>query len=94
MSAEPEALVSAYEALRSHVLVGAASHAGLVVLLRQGVAAWMAGRLALTGNHPACACPAPAAAGTRTLLGGEEMHAALVQVLTSMALAAQGEVGV
>ena len=95
MSGEAEASVRAYEALRSHVLAGssAASHAGLVVLLRQGVAAWMARRLALTGNPPAFACPAPAAPGTTALLGGEQIPAAIVRVLASMALAAQREVG-
>jgi hypothetical protein len=89
MSGEAEASVRAYEALRSHVLAGssAASHAGLLVLLRQGVAAWMARRLA-------CACPAPAAERTTTLLVGEEIHAALVRVLASMALGAQQEVRV
>lgn len=77
----------AYEALRSHVLAGAGtgSHAGLVVLLRQGVAAWMARRVA-------CACPAPATAGATTRIKGEEIHAAIVRVLASMALAVQPEV--
>ena len=83
-SDEAEACVRAYEALRSHALAGAGSHAGLIVLLRQGVAAWMARRLA-------CTCPAPAAARTTTLLVGEEIDAALVRVLASMALAAQQE---
>jgi hypothetical protein len=89
MSGEAEASVTAYEALRGHVLAGSSvgTHAGLVVLLRQGVAAWMARRLA-------CACPAPAAARTTTLLVGEEIHAAIVRVLASMALAAQREVRV
>jgi hypothetical protein len=84
MSDDAEASVTAYEALRSHVLAGssAGNHAGLIVLLRQGVAAWMARRLA-------CAGPAPAVARTTTLLVGEEIHAALVRVLASMALAAQ-----
>jgi hypothetical protein len=89
MSGEAEACVRAYEALRSHVLAGssAGTQAGLVVLLRQGVAAWMARRLA-------CACPARAAARTTTLLVGEEIPAAIVRVLASMALAAQREVRV
>jgi hypothetical protein len=87
ISDDAEACVTAYEALRSHVLAGAGSHAGLVVLLRQGVAAWMT-------RHLACACPAPAAARTTTLLVGEEIHAAIVRVLASMALAAQREVRV
>ncbi|MGH8578015.1 MAG: hypothetical protein ACREXJ_14125, partial [Gammaproteobacteria bacterium] len=73
-----------YEALRAHVLTGstAGSHAGLVVLLRQGVAAWMA-------RCSACSSPAPAAAHTATPLVGDEIHAAIVRVLASMALAGQ-----
>lgn len=83
---DAEAAVTAYEALRNHVLVGSStgSHAGLVVLLRQGVAAWMARRLA-------CACPAPTVARTTTRIKGEDIHAAIVRVLASMALAAQPE---
>ena len=40
--------VSAYEALRTHVLTGStlSRPAGLVVLLRQGMAAWPASRTA------------------------------------------------
>ena len=47
MRDDAQACVRAYEALRSHVLAGAntASHAGLIVLLRQGVAAWMSAAL-------------------------------------------------
>ena len=86
MSGQAEASVTAYEALPSHVLAGssAGSPAGLLVLLRQGMAAWMAHRLALTANHAACACAAPAAARTTTLLVGEEIHAAIVGVLASL----------
>ena len=86
MRDDAQACVRAYEALRSHVLAGAntASHAGLIVLLRQGVAAWMARR-------SACTFPAPAAPRTTTLLVGEEIHAAIVRVWASMALAAQPE---
>jgi hypothetical protein len=86
MRDDAQACVRAYEALRSHVLAGAntASPAGLIVLLRQGVAAWMARR-------SACTYPAPAAARTPTLLVGEEIHAAIVRVWASMALAAQQE---
>jgi hypothetical protein len=83
---DAQACVRAYEALRSHVLAGAntASHAGLIVLLRQGVAAWMVRRSACTG-------PAPAAPRTTTLLVGEQIDNAIVRVLASMALAAQPE---
>ena len=82
MSEEAQASVTAYEALRGHVLAGTGSHAGLLVLLRQGVAAWMASRWA-------CSDPAPAVARTSTLIKGEAMPAAMVRVLASMALAAQ-----
>jgi hypothetical protein len=76
----------AYEALRHHVLAGAgtAGDAALVVLLRQGVAAWIVRRLA-------CGGPA-AAARTSTLIAAQESHAGIVRVLASMALAAQQEV--
>ncbi len=85
ISDEAQASVRAYEALRGHVLAGASaggSHAGLVLLLRQGVAAWMARRLT---------CAAPAAACTNARLVGEEIHAGVVRVLASMAMAAQQE---
>jgi hypothetical protein len=84
---DAHASVRAYEALRGHVLAGAhtAGDAGLLVVLRQGVAAWMARRVT-------CACPAPAAARTSTQLAGQEIHAGIVRVLASMALAAQQEV--
>ena len=86
ISDDAQGAVRAYEALRRHVLAGAntGSDAGLVVLLRQGVAAWMARRLA-------CAGPA-AAARTSTVIDGQEIHAGIVRVLASMALAAQQEV--
>jgi hypothetical protein len=86
-SDDAQGAVRAYEALRRHVLAGAniAGDAALVLLLRQGVAGWMARRLA-------CAGPPPAAACTSTRATGEEIHACIVRVLASMALAAQQEV--
>lgn len=86
ISDDAQGAVRAYEALRRHVLAGAstAGDAGLVLLLRQGVAAWMARRLA-------CAGPA-AAARTSTVIAGQETHAGIVRVLASMALAVQQEV--
>ena len=91
MSEDAQASVRAYEALRSHVLCGAGSHVGLLVLLRQGVAAWIARRLACSGPAPAAV---PIAARTTTRIKGEEIHAAIVRVLASMALAAQPELRV
>lgn len=83
MTDDADAPATAYEALRAHVLTGstAGSH---VVLLRQGVAAWMA-------HCSACSSPAPTAAHTATPLVGDEIHAAIVRVLASMALAGQQE---
>ena len=74
--------VSAYEALRAHVLTGStlSRPAGLVVLLRQGVAAWWARRWACSS----AASPAPRSATPQV---ANEMQVALVQVLVSMALA-------
>lgn len=83
---DAQGAVRAYEALRCYVLGGASSagDAALVVLLRQGVAAWMARR-------SACAGPA-AAPRTSTAIAGQEIHAGIVRVLASMVLAAQQEV--
>jgi hypothetical protein len=75
-----EACVSGYEALRAQVLgLGRASGtcAGLLVLLGQGVAAWIAHR------SPAPEPPLPTASSPLV----DERHAALVRVLASMALA-------
>jgi|TARA_B100001971_G_C17818433_1_gene347701 hypothetical protein len=74
--------VSAYEALRTHVLTGStlSRPAGLVVLLRQGMAAWWARR----GACSPAAWPAPR---TATPQVADEMQVALVQILVSMALA-------
>ena len=74
-----------YEALRHRVLTGAAfgGAGGLVVLLRDGLAAWMA-------HGPAGAAPVEAAGPARrgtTPLVSDEIHAAVVRVLASMALA-------
>jgi hypothetical protein len=93
MSDQTEALQTAYEVLRNHVLTSASAsaggHAGLVVLLRQGLAAWMARRFA-------CVDPAPIATRTSTpctstsLLSGA-IHADIVRVLASMVLPPQPE---
>lgn len=83
---DAQGAVKAYEALRHHVLAGANTgcDAAVVVLLRQGVAGWMTRRLAHAG--------AAAVARTSTVIAGQEIHAGIVRVLASMALAAQQEV--
>jgi hypothetical protein len=74
-----------YEALRRRVLTGAAfgGAGGLVVLLRDGLAAWMArgaaGAAAVEAADPARRGAAP--------IVSDEIHAAVVRVLASMALA-------
>lgn len=85
---DAQASVRAYEALRRQVLAGAKNtgDGGLMLVLRQGVAAWMARR-------PVCAdCPAPAATRPSAQLAGQEIDAGIVRVLASMALAVQQEV--
>ena len=75
-----DACVTGYEALRAQVLgLGRTNGtpAGLLVLLGQGVAAWMARRA------PSPEPPLPTAASPRV----DQRHAALVRVLASMALA-------
>jgi len=88
-----DASVEAYEELRNHVLSGSSSmngHSGLVLLLRQGVAAWVAQRSVGTSGtasvQPA-AVPGPLAAAP--LPSG--LHADVVRVLANIALAGRQE---
>ena len=74
----------AYEELRSHVLSGVPGNGtGLVLLLREGLAAWIEGR--------AASCPAsepekrPRHKAVPVL--SDEVHAGIVRVLASMVLA-------
>lgn len=80
-----DAGVTGYEDLRGHVLgLGHSSGtpAGLLVLLGQGVAAWMA-------HCSLSPAPLSAIAASPTV---DRRHAALVRVLASMALAVAKEV--
>ena len=81
--------IAAYEDLRRHVLAGAAfdSRFGQVVLLREGVAAWMARRSACSAQHTPAAAPERSGAAPVS----DELHAGIVGVLASMALAGRGE---
>jgi hypothetical protein len=82
------AAVAAYEALRDHVLTGSAvaGPVGVVLVLREGIDAWMAHRAgdavaALRVDRDQRA-PAPIVADDR--------HAGVVRVLACMALAVRG----
>ena len=79
---EADSSVEAYESLRAHVLTGSGvgSPSGLLLLLRQGVAAWTARRSSRPlSPHPV----SPLAEASPT----NELHAAVVRVLASIALA-------
>ena len=83
------AFVTAYEELRLHAITRSTGvrHFGLVLLLREGVAAWMA-------RCSACAAArTPAADRTRSAapILREELKANLVGVLASMAMATRQE---
>ena len=87
--AESAALAS-YEELRRHVLAGAGfgSHFGLVLLLREGVAAWIRGALGssvpvqreASSDRRSAPRPVP-----------DEIHAGIVRVLANMALSGRQE---
>jgi len=79
--------VKAYETLRCHVLTGSTVDrpAGLVVLLRHGVAAWRARRS--TPSAALCSTSAPA---TPPVAG--DRHDALVRVLVNMVVRPDREV--
>jgi len=71
-----------YEQLRCHVLAGSpgGGHAGLAVLLREGVAAWME---RMTAAMPVL-CARPDHRTPLTIPG--PLHAGIVQILASIAL--------
>jgi len=78
--------VALYEQLRRHVHEGAAApdgHGGLVVLWREGMAAWMAWRM--TGAAAPEPVTAPQPPGSAPLAAAE-LHASLVRVLASLAM--------
>ena len=84
-----DTFVAAYEELRRNAITRSTctSHFGLVLLLREGVAAWMA-------RGSACAAVAtPAAASDRPAapIMTEELNANIVGVLASMAMANREE---
>lgn len=82
-TADGDACVTSYETLRAQVLgLGHTSPtaAGLLILLRQGVAAWMARR-----SSP----PEPPPSAVSPLV--DPHHTAVVRVLANMALAAGKE---
>ena len=83
--------MAVYEQLRLHVHEGAAApdgHGGLVVLWREGMAAWMAWRM--TG----AAAAAPVTAHQRPVSAPQaagDLHASLVRVLASLAMSGRKE---
>ena len=81
---------AAYEELRRRVLAGSAVGGpfGLVLLLREGLAAWMARGSA--GAAPAEPAADPDQRGAAPI-GSDEIHAAVVRVLVSMALGGHRE---
>ena len=78
---------AAYEALRRSVLAGVScgGHVGLVLLLREGLAAWMTRRAA-------CAVPVEPERRVAAPILSNEIDAAMVRVLATMALGGLEEV--
>ena len=79
-----DTVVGAYEELRRRVLAGApfGGHVGLVLLLREGIVAWMT-----RGSVGAAPVEATDAERRRAApLVSNEIHAAVVRVLVNMAL--------
>lgn len=87
-----------YERLRAHVRAGSAfgGHLGLVLLLREGVAAWMA-RGSPASVQVAQLEQVESTASPERPVGvvapgvTDEIHAGLVRVLANIALAGRGE---
>ncbi len=85
--------MNAYEELRSDMLADSVSgsHFGLILIIRQGIAAWM-------DRRAACSAPAKAVTVARgseaAPLISNELHADMVRVLACMAMAARQEINV
>jgi hypothetical protein len=86
----PDRFRVTYEELRGRVLAGAlfGGAFGLVLLLREGLAAWMAGGSA--GSVPVAPAVEPDRRPAAPLVS-DEIHAAVVRVLASMALGGREE---
>jgi hypothetical protein len=82
--------VARYEELRQEVITGApgSGRYGVIVLVREGLAAWLAHAPA----HAAAVPPAAAPPGRLVApLVGDEVHQRLVGMLATMALASRAE---
>ena len=80
--------MAAYEELRSHMLAGSpgGSHFGMVVLLREGIAAWIERRSTCRG----VAAQSATHSAPRPVLS-DELHAEIVHVLADIALKGREE---
>ena len=91
MIGETQAAVPAYEELRGHVLAGrpvAGDAAALVLLVREGLAAWI--ERCPAGRAPAASVPAGARLAA-VPLATEGIHPSLVRLLARMAMAQADE---
>ncbi len=88
---------AAYEQVRSSALAGSTSasgsHYGLVLLMREGVASFLARLSPLAAALETPQAPGVAAEPGRAPLAMDEFHASVVHVLANMALAATMEIG-
>ncbi len=88
---DANAFVDTYEELRSDMLSDSpsGSHFGLILLMRQGIAAWM-------DRRAACSAPAKTVAVARRSeaapLISDELHAGMARVLACMAMADRKEI--
>ena len=88
--ARGEATVARYEELRHSVLAGVpgGGHYGAIVVVRAGLAAWLAHASASTAPVRSAAVSPGRPAAPRL---GDEVHQSLVRLLASMALASHVE---
>jgi hypothetical protein len=87
---DEDASVARYEELRHGVLTGAPGgrHVGVLVLVREGLAAWLAQGSACAATVGPAAVPLGRPAALQVL---SEVHASVVRVLANMALASRRE---
>jgi uncharacterized protein YjiS (DUF1127 family) len=88
LNPEADGAVAAYEELRRHRLAGSPGgpHFGMVVLLREGIAAWIERRATCRGLAEQSATHS----APRPVLSGA-LHTQIVHVLADIALEGRGE---
>lgn len=92
-SSNRDTSVASYEELRLRVLAGSScgGHVGLVVLVREGVAAWLARPLASRSPIQSTTLGGGGGGGAAAVAMSDDFHASVIHVLANIAVARREE---